>query len=524
MQLSCELQIGCVSPGGHGARAALPDPSSGGVFVAALPSWVTMSSAIPMSSMSTYAILGCGSVGHTVAEELDTAGKDVVILDQDEGRVEALRDQDLDARRADIADDAIVDLVGDRDVILVMSSDDDANKAAVQNIKAEGREQFVIVRASDPVTADELTSIGVDVIINPSAVIADSALRALETGELEYRAVELGNVIESGATLAIVVSKSPDPDSIAAATALKAIAEASGVEAQIIYEGDIGHEENRAFVNLLDIALSPAEEVELDAFDNLALVEYAMSGEYGLDREPDIVIDTRDPEMEFEPTFVDVRASISSASTMLTKYVQEFDLSLTEEVATSLLYGIRAETLDFKRDTTAADLTAAAYLYPFADHDTLEQVESPSLSPETLEVLADAIRNRDVQGAHLVTNAGFVRDREAISQAAQQLLNLEGITTTAVFAIADETIHLSARSKDLRINIGDVLIDAFGDMGDVVGHATDATVEIPLGIFTGLSGSNDSREVLMNLVEEAVRSRVFEAMGLEGSTDGTNSS
>ncbi len=66
------------------------------------------------------------------------------------------------------------------------------------------------------------------------------------------------------------------------------------------------------------------------------------------------------------------------------------DLNLDQSVATALLI-IRAETLDFKRDTTPADLTAAAYPYPFADHDTLEQVESPSMSPETLDVLAEAI-------------------------------------------------------------------------------------------------------------------------------------
>jgi len=103
---------------------------------------------------------------------------------------------------------------------------------------------------------------------------------------------------------------------------------------------------------------------------------------------------------------VDIRPNVSATSTILTKYIQELDLTLEQEVATALLYGIRAETLDFKRDTTPADLTAAAYLYPFADHDTLEQVESPSMSPETLDVPAEAIRNREVKGSHLVSNAG----------------------------------------------------------------------------------------------------------------------
>jgi nanoRNase/pAp phosphatase (c-di-AMP/oligoRNAs hydrolase) len=199
----------------------------------------------------------------------------------------------------------------------------------------------------------------------------------------------------------------------------------------------------------------------------------------------------------------------------MTKYVQEFDMNVGETVATALLYGIRAETLDFKRDTTPADLTAAAYLYPFANHDTLEQVESPSMSPETLDVLAEAITNREVQGSHLVSNAGFVSNREALAQAAQHLLNLEGITTTGVFGIADDTIYVAARSKDIRIDIGNILQEAYGDIGRPTGHSTQAVAEIPLGIFTGIETTDENRDTLLSLTEEAVKQKLFDAMGVE---------
>jgi nanoRNase/pAp phosphatase (c-di-AMP/oligoRNAs hydrolase) len=146
------------------------------------------------------------------------------------------------------------------------------------------------------------------------------------------------------------------------------------------------------------------------------------------------------------------------------------------------------------------------------------------MSPETLDVLAEAIRNREVKGSHLVSNAGFIRDRDALAQAAQHLLNLEGITTTAVFAIADDTIYLAARSKDIRMNIGSVLEDAFGEIGDVVGHSTDASVEIPLGIFTGIETSEENRETLLNLTEQAVRTKLFAGMGVESGGDASNGS
>jgi len=482
---------------------------------------MSAASGITMASMSTYAILGCGSVGHAVAEELVDEGKDVLILDADEGRVEALRDQDLNAQQADIADEHVAETVHERDVILIMSPDVTANAEAVRNIRAADGDQFIIARADDPVSADELTDLGADVVINPSAVIADSALRALETGELEYKASQLGDVIDAtDERMAILIHRSPDPDSIASAAALRAIAESRDVDAEIIYEGEIGHQENRAFVNLLGIDLSSREDVDLSTFDTFALVDVAKGGELSVD-EIDIIIDHYEHDEEYDAAFSDIRPNVSATSTILTKYIQELDLTLDQTVATALLYGIRAETLDFKRDTTPADLTAAAYLYPFADHDTLEQVESPSMSPETLDVLAEAIRNREVQGSHLVSNAGFIRDRDALSQAAQHLLNLEGITTTAVFAIADDTIYLAARSKDIRMNIGKVLADAFGGMGETAGHSTDASVEIPLGIFTGLDTSDDNRDTLLELTEEAVKRKLFEAMGVD-SGEGSN--
>jgi nanoRNase/pAp phosphatase (c-di-AMP/oligoRNAs hydrolase) len=72
------------------------------------------------------------------------------------------------------------------------------------------------------------------------------------------------------------------------------------------------------------------------------------------------------------------------------------------------------------------------------------------------------------------------------------------------------------------MNIGSVLEDAFDDIGKTAGHATDASVEIPLGIFTGIETSGQNRDTLLNLVEEAVRSKLFDAMGVEPS-DGNGS-
>ena len=265
-----------------------------------------MSTGITMASMSRYAILGCGSVGHAVAEELVSEGKDVEILDRDEGRVEALRDQDLDANVADIRDETVVDKVADCDVVLILSSDVEANAAAVSNVRERGGDQFIIARASDPVSADELTDRGADVVINPSTVIADSALRALETGELEFKARNLAEVIDdTDERMAILVHRSPDPDSIASAAALRDIAASRDIEADIVYEGEIGHQENRAFVNLLGIDLVSRDEVDMADYDTVALVDYAKGGEPETER-IDILVD----HYEYESDVLEPRVEV----------------------------------------------------------------------------------------------------------------------------------------------------------------------------------------------------------------------
>jgi nanoRNase/pAp phosphatase (c-di-AMP/oligoRNAs hydrolase) len=65
------------------------------------------------------------------------------------------------------------------------------------------------------------------------------------------------------------------------------------------------------------------------------------------------------------------------------------------------------------------------------------------------------------------------------------------------------------------MNIGNILQDAFTDIGEAGGHSTQGSVEIPLGVFAGIDINDDNRDTLLELTEEAVRRKLFEAMGVE---------
>jgi nanoRNase/pAp phosphatase (c-di-AMP/oligoRNAs hydrolase) len=61
-------------------------------------------------------------------------------------------------------------------------------------------------------------------------------------------------------------------------------------------------------------------------------------------------------------------------------------------------------------------------------------------------------------------------------------------------------------------------------MGETAGHSTDASAEIPLGIFTGIETNEDNRDTLLQLTEQAVKGKLFQAMGVDGSEGGSNGS
>jgi len=153
-------------------------------------------------------------------------------------------------------------------------------------------------------------------------------------------------------------------------------------------------------------------------------------------------------------------------------------------VATALLYGIRVDTKDFAREITIDDFEAGAWLLPQADTDVLERIETPSMSADTLDTIAAAIRNRELDGSMLASCVGAIADRDTLAQAADRLLAMRGVTVTFVYGFTEGTIYVSARSRGKDIDLGAVLREAFGDQGSAGGHADMAGAQLPWGCST----------------------------------------
>jgi nanoRNase/pAp phosphatase (c-di-AMP/oligoRNAs hydrolase) len=171
------------------------------------------------------------------------------------------------------------------------------------------------------------------------------------------------------------------------------------------------------------------------------------------------------------------------------------------------LFGIRVDTDDFTREVSRADYEAAAYLLAHADVAALERIDTPSMTSDTLDTIGAAIDNRERRHGTLVSCVGDLSDRDAIAQAADRLLDIEGVTTTFVFGYDEDTVYASARARGNGVDLGETLRDAFDQVGSAGGHADMAGAQLSVGVL--VDGDDEDPGAV---IREVVTERFFEVL------------
>ncbi|MFC7071023.1 DHH family phosphoesterase [Halobaculum lipolyticum] len=460
-------------------------------------------------------VLGCGSVGNEMVEELTGRPGELHVITADSGRATALRDDHVSAMEADPRDPA--NYPDSADLVVVAGESATDNLAAADRARARFPDAVIVAYAGEDATEADLRALReqADRIVDPIGAAADRVLDVATGGTADRlrRMVRALRSVEG--KLAVVAHDNPDPDAIAAAVALVRIARFAGTDAEACYYGDISHQENRALVNLLDIGMRnlDPESDPREEFGAFALVDHSRPGvndSLPADIEPVVVVDHHPPREPIDAGFIDLRDDVGATSTLLVEYLDRFGLRPDSRIATALLYGIRIDTKDFTREVSEADFDAAASLLPYVDDGVLDRVETPSLTAAVLDVLARAIENREQRGTAVASCVGEITDRDALAQAADRLLDMEGVNTTLVYGFRDGVVYASGRTRGADLDLGETLRDALDQIGSAGGHADMAGAQIPLGILGDVG--EESTESLTDVVRDIVAGRFFETL------------
>jgi nanoRNase/pAp phosphatase (c-di-AMP/oligoRNAs hydrolase) len=462
-------------------------------------------------------VCGCGSVGFLILERLRRGNISCTCLDNDPSRVKELRSQNYETLCIDITNTERLSALGMFNIVFFVTDNHEANLAGVKCTRKAFPSAHIIARASDPINKVDLIEAGADSVIYPQEVIANAAYSSLEQLWCHGNSSKLMHILEQwSGTLGIVLHTNPDPDGISCGLALATLAQIANPDltVRLLYDGTIGYQENKALVNILDLKLERLKPHILTQCSYIALVDSGGPGiNNGLSRDThvDIIIDHHN-EQNITPNvaFVDIRPKYGACASILTEYIKSLNITPHSELATALLYGIKIDTKDFHRNLSPNDLMNAAFLLEYADADLLEKIIFPQFSYETMDILGQAIINRKTKSGYLFSNVGYVRNRDALPQAADLLLSLEGITTAIVYGITDEAIIMSGRNRDVRLNLGTVMSETFGSIGDAGGHVTMAAASIPLSIFSLVR----DKELLLDLVIEPMLQNLYRYIGL----------
>jgi nanoRNase/pAp phosphatase (c-di-AMP/oligoRNAs hydrolase) len=352
------------------------------------------------------------------------------------------------------------------------------------------------------------------------------------------RAAELARLLESrrGERHIVAMQDFPDPDAISSAMTYREIGRRYGIEADIVYDGEISHPENRALVNLLDVeVLRYSRDLPLESYSAAVFVDNQGTTTQLTDRlrnagVPTLaVIDHHDPQDMLDPVFADVRP-IGAAATIFAEYLESGELVRMDprnerhvRLATALMHGLHSETDGFVR-ARAPEYRAAAYLSGYMDPDLLEKVLCVQKSSGTLTLIEAALRNRTVRNGVSVAGVGMLRwsERDAIAVAADFLLTEENVHTTVVYGLLGaedgrEVVSGSLRTTSSTMAVDQFLKEALGSdpRGRPYGGGRQRAggFEIDVGFLKGDEGDGEQARMKWELFDRRIRRRIFERAG-----------
>lgn len=281
----------------------------------------------------------------------------------------------------------------------------------------------------------------------------------------------------------IVTHDNPDPDSIAAAVALRhLLLVKTGQDAVIAYGGIIGRGENRSMVELLEIRMVPICELDIDQFAVVCMVDTQPNtgnNSFPGERPVHLVIDHHAPKTDLSAVYwVDIRTQYGASATILYEYLCLQQVSINTRLATSLFYAIKSETQDLGREWSKADREAYLKLLPLSNNRILFDIIHPQVPREYFFSFRTAIENALVYGPVLVFNLRQISHPDLVAELADFLLRQQGIRYVLGMGWYEGTQILSMRALEHDAKLGQVIQQMVEGLGTAGGHGMIAGGQI----------------------------------------------
>jgi nanoRNase/pAp phosphatase (c-di-AMP/oligoRNAs hydrolase) len=338
----------------------------------------------------------------------------------------------------------------------------------------------------------------------------DDGDRRMTKEKTQLKSKSLKKIFKGRKSLLILMQDNPDPDSIAAAIALRKIANSlEDIKCAIAHGGTVGRGENRALVYYLNLNMHQCNQIIYNKYDLIGMVDTQPgTGNNSLPENivPDIVFDHHPMKNQTRSAkFFDVRSKYGATSTILFEYLIELNIAIDIHLATALLYGIRSDTQDLGREATKADIKAIEVLYSIANKRMLSEIQRGSVQRGYFKMLTDALSNAYVYDDCVITHLGAINNPDMIAEVADLLLRDEGIESAICYGYYQDRLLFSVRTT-VSLKIADKIAKYIAARrGTGGGHQTYAGGQIPLG---------SRARPQLNKLEKVIREKALFILGI----------
>ncbi len=281
----------------------------------------------------------------------------------------------------------------------------------------------------------------------------------------------------------ILLHNDPDPDAMAGGLALRNLLRRTKATAILGALHGLTRPENIRMANLLDIHVETIDPAAIRAYDRIATVDVQPHYFGGLLERVDLVIDHHPEQPGYNTVFKDIRADYGSTSTILTEHLRAVDASISERIATAMLYAIKSDTLFFARHTNRVDLEAFTYLYPLANAALIRKMEGAEITSERLDYVIKAQQGGILMDQVFSAFLGACVREDLITYVADFFLQLEDVKWTVVSGIVGDSLIVSVRNLGYSRNAGEFVRRSFADIGSAGGHRALAKAVVPVERF-----------------------------------------
>lgn len=282
-------------------------------------------------------------------------------------------------------------------------------------------------------------------------------------------------------TVYIQTHNFPDPDAISAAFGLQQFLAYYEISATLCYDGKIDRLSAKKMLETFEITMYSKDNLPfMTEQDFIVLIDSQKKNSNVTDLIGDEIacIDHHPIFFSYDYIYQDIQA-VGSCASMIASYYQRTNTPITPICAAALAYGIKMDTADFTRGTTALDTEMFSFLFPRSDWKLVTDMYRNTMEFNDLQAYGAAIQNIQIFDGTGFAYIPFNCAQALIAIISDFILSLDVVNIAIIYAMQTDGIRFSIRCEQNSPHAGNLIAKALCSLGSGGGYPSMAGGMIP---------------------------------------------